>query len=73
LFIPLLVPGLRSPDGDLGAPDLDFAREAIDVGARAANQLAFHDGCTISGVGHVLGQLIARCAAAENEDVKLSG
>jgi hypothetical protein len=33
--------------------------------------LAFHDGRMISGMGHVPGQIFARCAAAEYEDVRL--
>jgi hypothetical protein len=56
--------------GDLGAPDLVLAREAIGVGARAADQLAFHDGRPISGVGQVPGQMFARLATAEDEHVK---
>jgi hypothetical protein len=64
--------GGRAADqvGDLRAPDLIFAREAIDVGARAADQQAFHDGRPMPGVGHVPRQIFARLAAAEHEDVK---
>jgi hypothetical protein len=55
--------------GDLGTPDLVFARETVDVGARAADPVAFHDGRPLPGVGHVPGQIFARLATAEDENV----
>jgi hypothetical protein len=55
--------------GDLRAPDFVLARETVGVWARAPNQLAFHDGRTMSGLCHVPGQIFARLATAENDDV----
>jgi hypothetical protein len=55
--------------GDLRAPDLVFARETVDVRARAADPLAFHDGRPLRGVGHVPRQVFARLATAEDENV----
>jgi len=55
--------------GDLGAPELVFARKAMDVKARAADPLAFHDGRPMPRVGHVPGQIVARLATTEDEHV----
>ena len=55
--------------GDFGAPDLVFARETVDVRARAADPLAFHDGRPMPGVGHVPRQIFAPLATAEDENV----
>ncbi len=59
--------------GHLGAPDLVLAREAVDVGARAADVAALHHGRAPTGLGQVPGQVLARRAAAEDEDVEPFG
>jgi hypothetical protein len=48
---------------------LVFAREAIDVRARAADPLAFHGGRPLPGLGQMPRQICARLATAEDEHI----
>src|SRR6266446_1135263 len=52
-----------------GAPDLVLARKAVDVGARAPDVPAFHDGGPTPGPGQVPGQELAARSAAQDEVV----
>ena len=61
--------GMADEIGDLGAPDLVLAGQAVRVGAGATDQLAFDNGGALSGARHMPGEEFAGLAATEDEDV----
>jgi hypothetical protein len=61
--------GMADEIGDLGAPDLVLAGQAVRVGAGAADQLAFDNGGALSGARQMPGEVFAGLAATEDQDV----
>src|SRR5437879_3302198 len=55
--------------GNLRAPDLVLAREAVDVGTRAADPPSFDDGGPMSRSGHVPGQELSARSATQDENL----
>src|SRR5262249_8030317 len=55
--------------GDLGAPDLVLAGQAIDVGAGATDPAPFHHGRAPAGLAEMPGDELAALAAADHERV----
>ena len=53
--------------GDLRAPDLVLAGQAVDVGAGAADPAALDHGRAAPGSRHVPGQILAALPAAKDE------
>jgi hypothetical protein len=57
--------------GDFRAPDLVLAGQAVGVGTRAADELAFDDGGAAARFGHMPGKELTSLSAAKHEQVKL--
>ena len=59
--------GVMHQVSNFRAPDLVLAREAIDVGAGAANPTALHHGSTSPGTRHVPSQIHAAISTAKDK------
>jgi hypothetical protein len=59
--------------GDLRTPNLVLAGQAVGIRTGTADQLALDDGCAVPRLGHVPSQKFSGLAAAEDEQVIVSG